>query len=221
MIKAVRICRSYLTNVCLMKEGVSPSLWGWVAGLLNSAAVVLWRRLGNGGNWWTYPVTLESQLMWAPRCSPVRRPQAGGRAVSRDTAGFHDFLHGLRCTYMNSGMSGWKGQTLLILKCCPMLRCSPHTDTHLTFSQNSVTKNNTKLSHIWQSGLIWSIWVIGSIYWSGVGPYFRSLVLFSLSFFKKNIRLILRSASSYSWSQHSPLTKTSTMTKPHLFTDLY
>lgn len=110
-----------------------------------SAAVVLWRHLGNGGNWWTYPVSLQSQLMWAPLCSPVRRPQAGRRAVSRDTTGFHDFLHGLRCTYMNSGMSGWKGQTLLILKCWPMLRCSPHIDTHLTFSQKSVNKNYTRL----------------------------------------------------------------------------
>lgn len=99
MIKAVRLCKSYLTNLCLMKEDINPSLQGWVAGLLNSAAVVLWRHLGNAGNWWTYPVTLESQLIWAPLCSSVRRPQAGGRAVSRD---FHDFLHALRCTYMNT-----------------------------------------------------------------------------------------------------------------------
>lgn len=219
MIKAVRICKSYLTNLCVMKEAISPSLWGWVAGLLTSAAVVLWRHLGNGGNWWTYPVTLESQLIWAPLCSLVRRPQVGGRAVSRDTTGFHDFLHGFHCTYMNSGMSGWKGQTLLILKCWPMLWCSPHTDTHLTFSRKSVNKNNTRLSHIWQSGLIWSIWVIGSIYWLEVRPYFRSLVLLCLFFL--NIRLILRSASGCSCSQHFPLTKTSTMTKPHLFTDLY
>lgn len=100
---------------------------------------------------------------------------AGGRAVSRDTTGFHDFLHGLRCSYMNSGMSGWKGQTLLILKCRPMLRCSPHTDTHLTFSQKSVNKNNSRFTHIWQSGLIWSILVIGFIYWLEVRSYFRSL----------------------------------------------
>lgn len=179
MIKAVRICKSYLTNLCLMKEAISPSLWGWVAGLLNSAAVVLWRRLGNGGNWWTYPVTLESQLIWAPLCSPVRLPQAGGRAVSRDTTGFHDFLHGLSCTYMNSGMSGWKGQTLLILKCLAYFKVLS-THKHLTFSQKSANRNNARLSQIWQSGLIWSIWVIGSIYWSEVRPYFRSLVLFYL-----------------------------------------
>lgn len=180
MIKAVRICKSYLTKLCLMKEPISPSLWGWVAALLNSAAVVLWRHLGNGGNWWTYPVTLQSQLIWAPLCNPVRRPQVGGRAVSRDTTRFHDFLHGLPCTYMNSGMSGGKGQTLLILKRWPMLRCPPNTDTHLTFSQKSVNKNNTRLSHIWQSGLIWSIWLIGSIYRSEVRPYFILPVLFSL-----------------------------------------
>lgn len=170
------------------------------------------------------PIRLRSRASWYELHSAwcdVHRREGGRALVSRGATGFHDFLHGLCCTYMKSGMSGWKGQTLLILECWPMLRCSPHTDTHLTFSQKSVNKNNTGLSHSWQSGLIWSIWVIGSIHWSEVRLISDHWFL-SLSFFlKKEIRLIWRSASSCSWSRNFPLTKTSTMTKPHLFTGLY
>lgn len=87
-IKALRICN--LSQNCkwvfLFRAFVSHGrrhepgpLWG-VASLLNSAAVVLWRHLGNRGNWRTYPVTLaasetaaQGKLIWAQLCSLVRR----------------------------------------------------------------------------------------------------------------------------------------------------
>lgn len=72
--------------LCLIVGAMNPGLCDWVASLLNSAAVVFWRHLGNRGNWWTYPVTIaasetaaESKLIWAPLCSLICGTASGQR----------------------------------------------------------------------------------------------------------------------------------------------
>lgn len=136
-----------------MEEAMNPGFCDWVASLLNSAAVVLWRHLGNRGNSWTYPLTLaasettaESKLIWAPLCSLVCRPQAGQPARQRVVS--DQILWLSTCValhiheHMNSGMSGWEGQILLILKCQigPCQNAPTHTHTH---QKSKVVKNNT------------------------------------------------------------------------------